>query len=399
VSYLTEEQRALHGLHSDAGPANDNADIPPPWHAEIPPHGDDDLPPGCDPTDGRRRAGFPPMLSLTDFMGTFTCPDYLVDGIIQRGRLFGLTSPTGHGKTAVALYLACMIASGQNIGNIEISQGSVLFLAGENPDDLAARVHAACQFYDINPNTTPITVMPGNFPVTPEDAEQLRQRIDSADHKFAAIFIDSAAAYFPGDDENHNVQMGAYARNLRVLTGCRGNPAVVTLCHPVKNADRDNLLPRGGGAFLAELDANLTLWAPVKGETATLHWLGKIRGVDFQPVTFAMHQVTLEHQKDKKGRPFVSIVADLQTAEQGDKAVNQAVSDENTVLMILDLHPGLSVRAMATTIGWVNDKDTPNAAKVHRILKSLQADKLAKPWRGKWLITDSGKAELKRQKP
>ena len=46
-----------------------------------------------------------PLLDLAAFMATFTCPDYLVDGIIQRGGLHGLTSPTGHGKTALALLL------------------------------------------------------------------------------------------------------------------------------------------------------------------------------------------------------------------------------------------------------------------------------------------------------
>ena len=39
-------------------------------------------------------------MSLTDFMATFKTPDYIVDGIIQRGRLYALTSPTSHGKTA-----------------------------------------------------------------------------------------------------------------------------------------------------------------------------------------------------------------------------------------------------------------------------------------------------------
>ena len=45
------------------------------------------------------------------------------------------------------------------------------------------------------------------------------------------------------------------------------------LCHPVKNAAKDNLLPRGGGQFLNELDANLTLWGGAgQIETTVLHW-------------------------------------------------------------------------------------------------------------------------------
>ena len=37
-----------------------------------------------------------------------------------------------------------------------------------------------------------------------------------------------------------------------------GEPCVIVACHPVKNASDDNLIPRGGGAFLNEVDGNLT---------------------------------------------------------------------------------------------------------------------------------------------
>ena len=207
---------------------------------------------------------------------------------------------TGHGKTAAALYFGCSIATQRNIGNIEVVQGEVVFLAGENPDDLCGRFHAACQFYGIDPATLPIRVMPGNFPLAAKTAETLKQTIDAGGRQTTLIIGDSAAAYFPGDDENHNVQMGDFARNLRVLTGCRGNPAVLILCHPIKGATKDNLLPRGGGAFLNEIDANLTLWAEAQGETSTLHWQGKIRGADFQPVNLSLNRSNWTSYKTPK---------------------------------------------------------------------------------------------------
>jgi RecA-family ATPase len=336
----------------------------------------------------------PPLLSAAEFMATFTNPNYLIDGIIQRGRVHALTSMTGHGKTALALFLGCLIATGKNLGNIEVVQGEVVFLAGENPDDLCGRFHAACQSYNIDPADLPIRVMPGNFPMTGETAETLRQQLDATGRPIALIIGDSAAAYFPGDDENHNVQMGAFARNLRVLTGCTGNPAVLILCHPIKAATKDNLVPRGGGAFLNEVDAGLTLWAEAQGETTTLHWQGKIRGADFQPVNFSLKQVKLEKMQDTKGRHFVSIVATLQSEEQSEKAIGQATQDENVVLEHLRRTPGISIANIATTVGWVNEKGIPNKARVQRLLKSLARDKLAKCWRGKWQITDGGKAEL-----
>lgn len=340
----------------------------------------------------------PPILDATQFMATFSMPDYLIDGVIQRGRLHAMTSPTGHGKTAVALFLACMMASAKNIGAIEVTQGNVLFLAGENPDDLCVRLHAACQSYGIPPGDLPVYVMPGNFPISPEAAEALKAKIDATGIQFSLIIGDSLAAYFPGDDENHNVQMGNYARNWRVLTTCVGRPAVMALAHPIKAAGRDNLLPRGGGAFLAEIDANLTLWAEGDRETTTLHWQGKIRGADFQPITFGLTPVTLTDKADAKGRLLVSVVAALQTAEQADMAVKATVSNENAVLEWMRRYPGISIKDLAGNLGWVAPSGSPHKGKVHRILKSLQALKLVKFWRGKWLITDAGIAELKQDK-
>lgn len=337
---------------------------------------------------------FPPLLDAAAFMATFTNPDYIVDGIIQRGRVHALTSMTGHGKTAVALYAGCAVAMGRNIGSLEVIQGNVVFLAGENPDDLCGRFHAACQFYQINPAELPIRIMPGNFQLAAETSETLRQTIDKAGYETALIIGDSAAAYFPGDDDNQNVQMGEFARNLRVLTKCRGNPAVVALCHPIKAATKDNLLPRGGGAFLNEIDANLTLWSDAQGEVSTLHWQGKIRGADFSPLGLSLKQVKLDHLKDAKGRSFVSVVATIQTDEQAERATKQALNDENTVLELIRRHPGISLMNIATNAGWLNAKGDPAKAKVQKLLISLNRNKLAKPWRGKWKITDAGKKEL-----
>ncbi len=340
----------------------------------------------------------PPILDAAAFMATFTVPDYLVDGIIQRGRLHAMTSPTGHGKTAVALFLGCMMANAQNIGAIEVTQGNVLFLAGENPDDLCVRLHAACQAYSLDPATLPVHVMPGNFPISAEAAELLKQKINATGLSYSLIIGDSLAAYFPGDDENANVQMGNYARSWRVLTTCVGRPAVMALAHPIKAALRDNLLPRGGGAFLAEIDANLTLWAEGDRETTTLHWQGKIRGADFQPVTFGLLPVSLTDKRDAKGRPIQSVVAALRTAEQAEIAVQATVSNENAVLEWLRRTPGISVKNLALNLGWVSVGGVPQKSKVHRLLKDLGMLKLAKFWRGKWQITPAGIKELKGEK-
>lgn len=334
------------------------------------------------------------IVSLSAFMEAFEPPDYILDGIIQRGRLYALTSPTGHGKTAVALYAACMIAAGRNLGAVEVTQGAVVFLAGENPDDLRARCWAACHDYALDPANVPLHILPGSFPMSDDAADAVRKQIDALRCNPVLVILDTAAAFFPGDDDNSNVQSGNYARLLRTLTTCDGKPAVMVLAHPVKNPDRENLLPRGGGAFLNEIDGNLTLWAEAMGESATLHWQGKIRGADFAPVNFALRQVKIPTLTDRRGRPIVSLVASIQADDEAEKAATIARGDENTVLEWLRRHPGISVKDIALNAGWVSQAGTPHKSKVHRLLTALRRDKLATQHRGKWRITDAGKKEL-----
>ena len=122
------------------------------------------------------------------------------------------------------------------------------------------------------------------------------------------IVVDTSAAYYEGDDENNNVQAGEHARRLRRLVRFNGGPTVLVCCHPVKNAGGDNLLPRGGGAFLNEVDGNLT--SKRDDTLVELHWAGKFRGPDFAPMTFQLRSVTHERLKDSKGRPIPTVLCE-----------------------------------------------------------------------------------------
>jgi hypothetical protein len=125
---------------------------------------------------------------------------------------------------------------------------------------------------------------------------------------FSLMVIDTAAAYFTGNDENDNKQAGDYARRLRAFTkDIYGGPTVLVTTHPTKNAPPENLLPRGGSAFLNEVDGNLTC---VKREAMTeVHWLGKFRGPDFAPLPFKLTPGTSEKLKDSKDRLIWTVTA------------------------------------------------------------------------------------------
>lgn len=309
------------------------------------------------------------ILTGDAFMAGHIPPVWLIRGIVQRGRLYACTSPTSHGKTAVWLFNACMIQAGRMIGNLTARQGNVLYLAGENPADLEARMHAMTMRYRLKPDQKPY-ILPHAFPMTEEECQALRHEIVGLGVPLSLIVGDTAASFFPSDDENDNVQAGTYARTLRALHLCDGNPAVVMLCHPIKTPDRKNLRPRGGGAWLNELDGNLTLWTEDK-EITTLHWQDKIRGPDFNPVSYRL--ITVETGLiDEDEVPECSVVAEPIGEEEAADHAKQTLTNEDLVLRAMRDTPDASMSAIARQLGWINDVDEPLKAKVHRARANLE---------------------------
>jgi hypothetical protein len=350
-------------------------------------------PPGADGAAARETARR--ILTGAAFIARHVPPVWLIDGIVQRSRLYACTSLTGHGKTAVWLFNACMIHAGRMIGNLETFQGNTLFLAGENPSDLEARMIGMGKTYNLPRDLLPY-VLPGGFPLNEDEAKALKRDIEGLGVQLALIVGDTASSFFPGDDENSNVQAGTYARTLRGFTEeCAGQPAVVALCHPVKNASRSSLLPRGGGAFLNELDGNLTLWSESRGEVTELHWQGKIRGPDFSPFGYRMRPVATG-LVDEKHRDEMTITAEPMSEEAVADHAKQSLANEDVVLKSLRDHPGRSYSQIAREAGWVDENDQPMKPRVQRAIRSLLDDKLIQQPRkgGHWKLTDKGMEAL-----
>ena len=80
----------------------------------------------------------PRLKTGKEFIADFTPPDYLIDGILQRGYFYTLTAKTGHGKTAWGLLAGICTAAGIKLAGRECRQGKVCFFAGENADDVRA---------------------------------------------------------------------------------------------------------------------------------------------------------------------------------------------------------------------------------------------------------------------
>jgi hypothetical protein len=345
--------------------------------------------------NGHNRQQKPPpslIQSSAEFVKDFVPPDYLIDGVLLCGNIYSVTGKTGSGKTAVVLLKAASVGLGRNLGNRECKQGSVLYFAGENPDDVRMRWIAMSEHCGFDIDTIPVYFIPGRIKIS-----ELRQRIINEMQRVGEavlVVIDTTAAYFEGDEANNNVQQLQHAHLLRSLTKLPGRPCVLANCHPVKNATADNLLPYGGGAFVNEMDGNLTCW--IEGSAIEVHWKGKFRGPDFPPLTFSVRTVNHERLKDAKGRLIPTVIAEYLTEADQQQIQRTERSDEDKLLLVIKANGRASLADHARMCEWFTKPGEPNKMKVKRTAERLQKAKLVSKERDEWLLTDKGKKTVER---
>jgi DNA-binding MarR family transcriptional regulator len=155
-------------------------------------------------------------------------------------------------------------------------------------------------------------------------------------------------------------------------------------------------VPRGGSSFLNEMDGNLTCWRD--DDIMTLHWCGKFRGPDFEPLKFQLHTVKSEKIKDSKGRIIPSVAARHLDAEHQKKLERQMTENEDQLLRAIAENPNASLSGLAGALRWLHSKGE-DKSKVNRYAEKLKKDGLVKKSRGKLELTERGQREVKRLYP
>ena len=348
--------------------------------------------------------GKPPIQAVRNFIEGFVPPDYLVDGMLQRRFMYSMTGPTGHAKTAIALHICDLVACANRntmVGEHRVSKGRVLYFVGENADDIRMRVigaQAKRQEADAtdDPSKDNLYFIVGVFNIGEMLAHIRAETKRIGD--FDLIVVDTSAAYFLGNEELSNTQMGAHARMLRMLTELQGGPCVLVLCHPIKHAQEpSHLLPRGGGAFLAEVDGNFTVWRTPGDVVEMSH--NKMRGPGFDPMSFKLEKITTTRLVDKQNRLIPTVRARPISEAEKEKVEQAALSDEDEVLRFMLAAPDASMTYIAEAAGWRSDKGgAPNKMRVKRAIDALakyETPRLIRKDRTLWVLTEKGKEKAR----
>lgn len=344
------------------------------------------VPANDDATVPKRPVSGMEILSSGEWIRTWTPPNFIIKGIIQKRYLYTITAPTGHAKTAIAQRISVHVALGLPIGSHEVKAGRVLYLAGENPDDLLTRWIAQAERMGFDPETIPVDIVRRSFALT-DQVGRLLARAKAQGRPYSLVIVDTAQAYFSGDDDNANVQQMQYAQTLRKLIDLPGGPAVIVLAHPNKKGDPT--VPRGGSAFLNEIDANAYLTK--QGDIVKLHQHAKWRGPQFAPLTFELVRFETVGLKDADGLPIGSIIAVPVSA--ADLAMPGEARDwKNDLIVALHERPGAALTELAKALGLENPEGTAATSKVYRERENLaKFDPPLVEKRGtKWFLSAAG---------
>jgi hypothetical protein len=326
--------------------------------------------------------------SSGQFVEGFVPPDYVIDGMFMRGFLYCLTAKTGGGKTAIALLWAICVALGRKIGPLEVMQGDVIYFCLENEMDVRMRWIALCSAFGVKPEDVPVHFIYGvkiSEATATIEAEMKRKNLDPV-----MVVVDTVQASFEGDNDNDNVQMLHHARGvLRPLTKLPGQPFALALAHPTKNAtEPEGLVPKGGGAFLNEIDGNLG--AMNRDGTLATQVVGKFRGPETPPVRYKLRVVkNLWQLRDSKGRFMPTVVAEVMNDADAAKVAAAGEADENKLLLAIGSKPEGSQREWSASCGWHHSKG-------QRLLEVLEDQKMVKKVRHRYVLTTLGASEVGR---
>ena len=128
------------------------------------------------------------------------------------------------------------------------------------------------------------------------------------------------------------------------------------------------MVPRGGSAFLAELDGNLS--CEKVGNLSVLKQCGKFRDVDFDPISFRRE---VRYPDGFGGIP--TIIARYADATETAKQLVRLKEDDAQVVKFLAANQFTSFRDVAKALTWFLSSGDADGKKVERAIKSLRRKK------------------------
>lgn len=225
-----------------------------------------------------------PPLALVPVLDLDSLPSitWLIEGMMPSQGLLVLYGEAGHAKSFFALDFALSIAAGQDWRGRKVTQGSVVYIAGEGSRGMKDRVKA---WRLANPNavlTQAYMVLEPVMLHEPKEVDRLMAELAKLPTKPALIVVDTLAQNAVGVEENSVKEMGMWLYGARRLQE-RFGASVLILHHAAKGSERE----RGSTALRGAADTMMRVKKDPLGEVE-LSCTKQKDGPEFPSDTFVL---------------------------------------------------------------------------------------------------------------
>lgn len=277
------------------------------------------------------------VFGVGEFMSEMKPKFWILQKVLAKGWLYALAASPGAGKTAVALLLTLRAAMGQQFMGRKVSRSKVLYLCGENPQDVRGRFDALLRRHNMTLADVDGRVFFTKTPFNIDDKQDLDAFIaDARRHgPFDLCIIDTQKAHSGAEDEDNNSESHELAQAMRRLGAGIGDPCILTLSHPTKTPTRETLLPRGGSSFTGSIDGVICLWREGRGAPSEMFsHKDKFRGKAFEGELFRLDEDEHPTLLDNFGDPDVTVVASEMTGHADISAIERTVADSGNAIVL-----------------------------------------------------------------
>ncbi len=254
-------------------------------------------------------------------------PKPLVHDYLHQNSLAWIGGQPGHGKSFLAIEIACCVATGLPWHGHKVEQGKVLYLIAEGASGFPARVDAWAQENQTDP--AGMRFLP--VPVQMMDSNDIAAfKLLLADHNPVLIVLDTQARVTVGAEENSSKDMGRFVDTLGELRKTTG-ACILIVHHMPRNGD--NL--RGSTAL--EGAADTILKTDKDGELVTLSMSKQKDAPEMNDMELALEsrgksavlmRKGMEHNKlTDTARKLLTLLADYGTEGASGSALQGEIRD------------------------------------------------------------------------
>jgi len=270
-----------------------------------------------------------------------TEPEFLVDGMIERGSLTMIFGKPASGKSFLAVDLAASIATGRAFQGLKTQKGDVVYIAGEGYRGLKRRFNAWSKYHDVSPEE--IRVMISRSAVDYSDreaAQELENELLKAKAEGLSpilLIIDTLARNHSGD-ENSNSEMGKFISvidQFNVKFDC-----ATLIVHHSGHGESERA--RGASALRGALD---TEFSCKKDRSTVVISCTKMKDAE-APENLAMNLTSVELNVAKDGKPISSAVLVRNDEAQIRSKITQKITNK-----LKTFHEAVRVNGNVTKLG------------------------------------------------